>query len=166
MPTSIEVRYLSHNDLGKTIQLHGRYAGLAGTLDGLETSRSDTPYILLDLEFERGHKQMYDFHPSDRVTITGQPSPATDDPHGQRYTTPEPVGPRRAPATGPMGDRQEIAKAAIDHTYGQPHAGKDQAQQLPAPNPQHCPCFGPAWHGHYDPACPDYCDRCNYNNHI
>lgn len=232
MPTSIEVRYLSHNDLGKTIQLHGRYAGLTGTLDGLETSRTDHPYILLDLEFERGHKQMYDFHPSDRVTITGQASPATGDPHGLHlrgepqwaglyrplgFTTidevldrqepedpdgetqavhvdisPKPVGPRRVPATGPMGDLQDIARAAVDYTtrlakelretvQGQDTEAASSTPHLPPPvhatshasiKPRGedqgaaCPCFSPAWHGHYSPECPQYCSRCNYQQHI
>lgn len=29
-----------------------------------------------------------------------------------------------------------------------------------------CPCRRSDKLGHYEPACPDYCNRCNYNTHI
>lgn len=56
-----------------------------------------------------------------------------------------------------------------------PVGGEDQAQRTPPPIPAAtaaaastgtaCPCDPNARH-HYDPACPDYCAACNYQEHV
>jgi len=103
MPITIPANLLDGTDLGKTIGYPGLPA--VGVIKVIEHSNRHTMVEIA------GHEDLLALKPGQQVTITGQASPAA----------------------GPMGDLQDIAKAAIDHTT---RLAKELRETVQGPDPE------------------------------
>lgn len=82
MSTTRAAKYLALVDLGKTIQLLDRYTGewVTGELYWIDAGNAGSSITLTILATKDSGK--YTVHADDEITIIGQPSPPTDNPHG------------------------------------------------------------------------------------